>query len=83
MPPRSPRKINDMKKTLFAVALGALAASHAAHAATPSVATFEDAPLAAESHFFPQVTTTFTSGVATFNHTYTDFGGGCCHLDWV
>lgn len=83
MPPRSPRKINDMKKTLFAVALGALAASHAAHAATPSVATFEDAPLAAESHFFPQVTTTFTSGVATFNHTYTDFGGGCCHVDWV
>lgn len=72
-----------MKKTLITLALGALAASHAAHAATPSVATFEDAPLASESHFFPQVTTTFTSGAATFNHSYTEFVSGCCHVDWV
>lgn len=72
-----------MNKTLLALALGALAVSHGAHAATPSVATFEDAPLTSESHFFPQATTTFTSGTATFNHTYSDFGGGCCHVDWV
>ncbi|MDP2867864.1 DUF4465 domain-containing protein [Methyloversatilis sp.] len=71
-----------MKKTLITLALGALAASHAAYAAT-TVATFDDLPLAPESHFFPQVTTTFTSGAATFNHTFTNFGGGCCHVDWV
>lgn len=51
--------------------------------ATAAVSTFDDLPLAPESHFFPMTTTTFTSGDATFNHTFTDWGGDCCHSDWV
>jgi hypothetical protein len=71
-----------MKAFILTFALAAFAASHSAQAAT-SVAGFDDLPLAPNSHFFPETTSTFTSGVATFNHSFTDFGGGCCHVDWV
>lgn len=65
----------------LAVAFGTLVFGNLAMAAT--VSTFEDLPLDAESNYFPQVTTTFTSGAATFNHTFNDWGGGCCHTDWI
>lgn len=71
-----------MKTSIVTLAFAALAASHGAVAATTS-AGFEDLILGTDSHFFPKVTTTFTSGAATFNHTFTDFGGDCCHVDWV
>jgi len=67
-----------MKINILAAILG-FALSGGAQAAT---STFDDLPLAAESYFFPQTTTTFASGGATFNHSYTDFGG-CCHADWI
>jgi hypothetical protein len=52
----------------FALALSC-ASAHAA------VATFDDLPLAPSSHYFPETSTTFTSGNATFNHEYSaDFG---------
>ncbi|MCA1926413.1 MAG: DUF4465 domain-containing protein [Thiobacillus sp.] len=69
-----------MKTLPFASMLAAFALSSSAIAA---VSTFDDLPLAPESHFFPQTSTTFTSGDATFNHTFTNFGGGCCHTDWL
>jgi hypothetical protein len=53
------------------------------HAAT-TVSTFDDLPLPAGSHYFPNAATTFTSGAASFNHDYTDFGfPGCCWSGWV
>lgn len=69
-----------MKALPFASLLAGLALSGGAAAA---VSTFDDLSLAPESHFFPGVTTTFTSGDAGFNHSFTDWGGGCCHSDWV
>lgn len=71
-----------MKISMIALALAGFAASHGAMAA-PAVAGFDDLPLAPSSHFFPQAGTTFTSGPATFNHSFNDWGGGCCHTDWV
>ena len=68
-------------KTLPLVAL--LAGLALSGGATAAVSTFDDLSLAPESHFFPMTTTTFTSGGATFNHSFTDFGGGCCQNDWV
>lgn len=61
-------------------AMLALAISGGAQAAT---ATFDDLSLAPNSHFFPEVTTTFSSGGATFNHSYTEYFPGCCHTDWI
>lgn len=61
-------------------AMLALALSGGAQAAT---ATFDDLTLAPNSHFFPETTTTFSSGDATFNHSYTEYFPGCCHTDWI
>lgn len=69
-----------MKTLPFAALLAGFALSGGAAAA---VSTFDDLPLAPESHFYPLATTTFTSGGATFNHSFTDWGGGCCQNDWV
>lgn len=51
--------------------------------AIANVSTFDDLSLSPDSHFFPEVTTTFTSGGAVFNHSYTEYFPGCCHTDWV
>ncbi|MEO8627357.1 MAG: DUF4465 domain-containing protein [Betaproteobacteria bacterium] len=51
------------------------------HAAT--VSTFDDLPLVPNSFYAPAATTTFASGAATFNHDFTDFGGGCCSSGWT
>lgn len=51
--------------------------------AAAAVSTFDDLSLAPESHFYPMATTTFTSGGATFNHSFTNFGDGCCQNDWI
>lgn len=46
--------------------------------------TFEESPLAPETHFAPGATTAFRSGDATFLHTFTDFGfPGCCESGWT
>lgn len=63
------------------VSSGALALSQPAAAA--NVSTFDDLALAPDSYFFPRTSTTFTSGAATFNHSFNDWGGDCCHTDWV
>ena len=42
-----------------------------------SVATFDDLPLAAESFFSSNASTTFTSGNATFEHNCSIFSGTC------
>ena len=68
-------------KTLPIVSL--LAGFALSGSAVAAVSTFDDLSLAPESHFFPLATTTFTSGDATFNHTFTNYGGGCCHMDWI
>jgi hypothetical protein len=68
-------------KTLPIVSL--LAGFALSGSAVAAVSTFDDLSLAPESHFFPLATTTFTSGDATFNHTFTNYGGGCCHTDWI
>jgi len=63
-----------------ALSAALLATSSGAWAAT---ATFDDLALTPESHFFPQASTTFASGNATFNHDYTEYFPGCCHTGWV
>lgn len=71
-------------KTLIAfTTLAALAGNAHAIALAGNVATFDDLPLAPNSHYFPQATTSFTSGGATFNHSYTEYFPGCCHTDWI
>lgn len=64
----------------------ALATSLIMSAASAAVttSTFDELPLAPESHHFPAATGTFTSGAATFNHDYQDFGfAGCCWSGWT
>lgn len=64
-------------------ALLASAMASSAGAATV-VSTFDDLSLAPNSHFFPEVATTFTSGAARFNHDFDDFGvPGCCWSGWT
>lgn len=73
-------------KTLPLVSLLAglvISGSASAIVALPTGASFDDLSLAPSSFFFPQTTTTFVSGGATFNHSYTEFFPGCCHADWV
>lgn len=71
-----------MKSSL---AFGMLAATLATTApvAAASISTFDDLALAPNSSFQPGVTSTFTSGVATFQHVFDDFGGGCCSGGWT
>ncbi len=64
----------------LAFTIAAFVLSSSAIAAT---STFDDLALAPESHFFPRVSTSFSSGAATFNHNFNDWGGDCCHTDWV
>lgn len=52
-----------------------------AHAAL--VSTFDDLPLAPNSVFAPGSSTLFTSGSASFQHVFDDFGGGCCAGGWT
>lgn len=54
--------------------------SGASQAAT--VASFDDLPLAPDSYFKPNATTTFQSGGASFHHDYTEFFPGCCWNGW-
>lgn len=58
-------------------------------AAQAAVSTFDDLPLASESNYFPGVTGNgdgsypFTSGDATYNHQFSDYGfSGCCSTGW-
>jgi len=47
------------------------------------VSTFDDLPLAPDSVFEPGGSTLFTSGGASFQHVFDDFGGGCCAGGWT
>lgn len=71
--------MNRILSTLIASGFALIAGQ-----AVAATITFDDLTLAPESHFFPEMTTTFTSGNATFNFDYTEFGlPGCCHMGWV
>lgn len=63
-------------------ALAALLSLFGTSAQAATVSGFDDLTLAPDSHYFPQTTTTFTSGLGRFNHSYTDWGG-CCHSEWI
>lgn len=71
-----------MNTSRIAAALLAACLASGAHAAV-TVSTFDDLPLSANSHFFPGASTQFTSGAASFNHDFTDYGGGCCWSGWT
>ncbi len=72
-----------MNTSLFAATLVAASLmSTGAHAAL-TISTFDDLTLSAGSQFLPGATTSFTSGAATFNHDFTDWGGGCCWSGWT
>lgn len=71
-----------MKTVFLTLATVGLVASMPAQAVDVA-STFDDLSLDAESHFFPETPTTFTSGLATFNHDYTEWFEGCCHSAWV
>lgn len=58
-----------MRFTPFAPFLG-LVLFVQASSALATVSTFEEFSLPAESHYFPAVTTSFSSGAASFNHHY-------------
>ncbi len=71
-------------KTIFAAASLVFAMIGTSHAVT---STFDDLALPAPaSHYSPGTTASgafpFTSGSASFNHDYTNFGGGCCSTGW-
>lgn len=72
-----------MKKMLPLILLTNGVLFSASAFAAAAVSTFDDLVLPENSVFTPGVSTTFTSGVATFQHTFTDFGGGCCVSDWT
>ena len=46
--------------------------------ANASVATFDDLSLESDSFFAPGLATTFSSGGASFDYNFTDYGFGCC-----
>ncbi len=70
--------------TMVAATFAALGTAGLASQATAAISTFDDLPLAAESQYFPAATTTFTSGLARFEHSYSDFGiPGCCWNGWT
>ncbi|WP_018410017.1 DUF4465 domain-containing protein [Methyloversatilis thermotolerans] len=70
--------MNTFVRSVLVTGLSMLAGQ--AHAVT---VTFDELPLAAESHYFPEVATTFRSGPASFNFNYTEWYPGCCHSGWV
>lgn len=73
-----------MKRTLclLAIAAAALCAAGVRSAAAQVVSTFDDLALTPNSFYFPAATTTFASGAGTFNHSYSNFGPGCCWEGW-
>jgi len=75
-----------MSRFIFSIIAAFAFTSGAAQAA---VSSFDNLPLAPESHYAPGVTGNgngnfpFSSGDATFNHTFTDYGfPGCCASGW-
>jgi hypothetical protein len=66
-----------------ALIAGGLMASGMAQAATPVVSTFDDLSLPANSHYMPGLSTSFVSGAASFNHSFTEYFPGCCWSGWT
>ncbi len=75
----------SLRRRLFPLVAGlALPGLMASASAGAAVSTFDDLTLAPESYFFPEITTTFTSGGAGFNHDFEDVGfPGCCWSGWT
>ncbi len=71
-----------MKKIFTALSVIGVSALLAQSATAATVSTFDDLPLAAESHFGPEASAQFTSGPATYSYNYTDWGG-CCWDGWT
>lgn len=71
-----------MKKIFTALSVIGLSALLAHQATAATVSTFDDLPLAADSHFGPEAAAQFTSGPATYSYNYTDYGG-CCWDGWT
>ncbi|RRS04630.1 DUF4465 domain-containing protein [Aquabacterium soli] len=64
-----------MQHTLIGACLALCATLGASSAQAATTSTFEELALAPSSHYFPQASTTFTSGAATFSHAYSsDYG---------
>ncbi len=75
------------RSIFLALACAAMAMAGMAQAAT---STFDDLPLGPESHYAPGVVGNgsgnfpFTSGEASFNHRFDDYGfAGCCSSGWT
>lgn len=63
-----------MKLNHLAAGIALLALSPLAGATVTS--TFDEIALAADSHYYPLSSTSFSSGAAGFNHDFVDWGGG-------
>lgn len=62
---------STIRSTLVLASLLAVASAHAA----PMVSTFDELVLPPSSHYFPEASQPFTSGLATFDHQYSaDYG---------
>ncbi len=61
----------------------ALSLALSAGAQAAQVASFENLPLAANSHFLPLETVSFQSGPASFDHEFTEYFPGCCWNGWT
>ncbi len=79
------RNLNTLN--LAAPALAALLACASFNAAAlgqvVTVATFDELPLAPESYFDPEVTTTFKSGGGSFGHSFIEFFPNCCWSEFT
>ncbi|MBL8532805.1 MAG: DUF4465 domain-containing protein [Betaproteobacteria bacterium] len=69
-----------MKISHFVAAIAAFLVTGSAVAETIG---FEDFALDATGVYMPGATTSFTSGSATFNHEFENWGGGCCWSGWT
>ena len=68
-------KCSHKNLTLYSLVLLSAIITSTSHA---SVATFDGLALASNSFYAPEAATTFTSGEASFQHNFSDYGGGCC-----
>lgn len=71
-----------MKKLLAMLTLVGLTGFSAHAALAANISTFDDLPVAADSHFGPEAAAQFSSGPATYRYNYTDYGG-CCWDGWT
>jgi len=74
-----------MRRAINLLAISAIALSASiAQVKAATIGTFDEPSLAlpSESFYSPTTSTSFITGTATFNHTFTPFAEGCCWQDW-